>query len=76
MSETSPVKDIEPNSLNELFSRDPLELADQDIDRIVEVLRERRNNWLLTEESPKPKRAPAKKLTQAEVDDLLKDLPI
>jgi len=75
-SAVSPVKDISPNSLDELFSRDPLELADADIDKIVAVLRERRNNWLIAEEAPKTKRAPAKKLTQDEVNDLLKDLPI
>lgn len=76
MSETSPVKDISPDSLDDLFSRDPLQLADADVDKIVAELRRRRQNWLLAEEAPKVKRAPAKKLTEAEVNDLLKDLPI
>lgn len=76
MSETSPVKDISPDSLDDLFSCDPLQLADADVDKIVAELRRRRQNWLLAEEAPKAKRAPAKKLTEAEVNDLLKDLPI
>lgn len=45
-----------PASLEELFSRDPLHLQDQDITRIVEELRRKRANWAKSEaEGKKPK---------------------
>ncbi len=52
-SPTSPLSEAEPNSLDELFNRDPLELADQDIQRIVAVFRAQRKNFDLEEASAK-----------------------
>lgn len=33
----------EPTDINELFSRDPMKLSDQDIDKIILEFRKRRN---------------------------------
>lgn len=41
----SPLHEATPDSLDELFSRDPLELSDQDLDSIVAHLRAQRNQW-------------------------------
>lgn len=50
-----------PTSLDELFQRDPKDLSDQDIGRIVAELRRARQNWQVTEVQAKSKpKAPAK----------------
>ena len=41
----SPLAEAIPESLDELFSRDPLQLAEPDIDKIVARLRAERANW-------------------------------
>lgn len=41
----SPLAEVQPQTLGELFSRDPLSLSDQDIDKIVEELRRQRAKW-------------------------------
>jgi len=41
----SPLVQASPESLDELFSRDPLELSSQDIDKIVAHLRAQRHQW-------------------------------
>ncbi len=46
---TSPLTEADPDSLNELFSRDPLELSDADIDRIVAKEREVSAIWAAEE---------------------------
>ncbi len=61
MSEqANPLEEAVPTSLDELFSRDPLKLGEQDIIKIVEELRRMRKNFLLTDNEPKAarKRAP------------------
>jgi hypothetical protein len=60
MSENpNPLEEAMPDSLDELFSRDPLKLGETDLRRIVEELRRMRKNFLITEaEGKKPKRAP------------------
>jgi hypothetical protein len=45
VSEPSALPAFSPTSLDELFSRDPLQLADQDLDIIVEELRRQRAAW-------------------------------
>lgn len=52
---------ISPGSLDELFSRDPLQLSDQDIDTIVGKLREQRMDWVANEAQGKTPRAKAAK---------------
>jgi hypothetical protein len=41
----SPLQEADPNSLSELFARDPLELTQQDIKTIVAKLRASRAIW-------------------------------
>lgn len=45
----SPLHSASPESLDELFSRDPLELSNQDLDKIVAHLRAQRNQWAADE---------------------------
>jgi len=48
--ETTPIAEANPASLDELFSRDPLDLADTDLDKMVAELEAQRLAW----ESNKP----------------------
>lgn len=63
---------ISPASLDELFSRDPLQLSDQDIDTIVGKLREQRLDWAAKEAQGKaPKAAkPSQAVKNMTLDDL------
>lgn len=75
----SPLEGVESQTLDELMSRDPLDLADSDIERIVRVLREQRKRWLVEALAPKAAKPtagkPAKRnATAADVADLMKDL--
>ncbi len=55
----NPLAEALPDSLDDLFSRDPLKLSEVDLRRIVEELRRMRKNFLLSENAPaKPKKAP------------------
>ena len=45
MSEPSPLAEAAPESLDELFSRDPLKLQTQDLQKIIDVLRAARERW-------------------------------
>jgi hypothetical protein len=55
----NPLTEALPDSLDDLFSRDPLKLSEVDLRRIVEELRRMRKNFLLSENAPaKPKKAP------------------
>lgn len=79
MTITSPLEGVESQTLDELMSRDPLDLADADIEKIVSVLREQRKRWLVEAQAPKaPKaagaKAPKRTATPADVADLMKDL--
>lgn len=42
---TSPITQVNPNSLEAIFNKNPLELTDAEIDKIVEVERTARLNW-------------------------------
>lgn len=48
-SQVNPLTEASSTSLEELFSRDPLGLSDQDLDVIVAKLREERMRWQLAE---------------------------
>jgi hypothetical protein len=65
----SPLAEANPESLQELFDKDPLQLTDPDIDRVVAELRTMRERWALTEKKGK---APPKKglATGLSLDDL------
>lgn len=41
----SPLAEASPESLDELFSRDPLKLQTADLTRIIETLRTQRQRW-------------------------------
>lgn len=45
----SPLDEAKPESLEELFSRDPLDLTSDDVARIVSELRVRRSQWMTEE---------------------------
>lgn len=47
----SPLAEAVPESLDELFSRDPLSLTQQDLDKIIANLREARARWAAAEAS-------------------------
>ncbi len=68
MSDPTPIGELpfapNPRSLDELFSRDPLELSSRDLDDIIATLREARKNWLI-EEASGAKRAKAPKVVKA-----------
>lgn len=49
----SPIAEVHHQTLDELLSRDPLDLADADIEKIVSVLRSQRDKWALEEAKPK-----------------------
>ena len=68
---TSPVADVNYNTLDEHFSRDPFGLSDADLDVIVAELRRRRSAWLLEEAKPKPERATKRKASQEEIKSVL-----
>lgn len=46
----SPLNEASPKSLDELFDRDPLDLADEDVDTIITTMRTNRALWLKLEE--------------------------
>jgi hypothetical protein len=49
----SPLAAASPSSLAELFERDPLNLTDGDIERIVQELRSAREKWIIAEKKGK-----------------------
>jgi hypothetical protein len=53
----SPLAEASPTSLDELFSLDPLQLTDENIDRIVLELRAQRDRWQQTEKKGRGKKA-------------------
>lgn len=74
---TSPLAEAKPESLNELFSRDPLTLTEEDAERICAVFRKERENWKPGEVARKTATKGASKGTRkiaAPADIDLKDL--
>lgn len=68
----SPLHSAAPESLDELFSRDPLELTDQNLDQIVSHLRAQRHQWA-QEEATGAKKSKAKQIKPKErvkIEDL------
>lgn len=66
----NPLAEANPESLSDLFEKDPLLLTDADIERIVSELRSARANWLQKEKVTKgnPKRAAPSNLSLADLD--------
>jgi len=76
---TSPLASADPSSLEELFSKDPLDLQSQDLDRIIETLRAQRAKFLAMPEKAPAKRTAKAPLAKAELggkspEDFLKEL--
>lgn len=72
-----PLANVNPSSLEELFSKDPLELQDQDLDAIVTALRAQRAKFLAQPEKAPSQRKPKLvkvDLGQQSPQDFLKDL--
>lgn len=55
MSNPSPLAEASPSSLQELFDRDPLQLTDPDIEKIVAELRAQRQRWESGQKASKSK---------------------
>lgn len=74
--EGTPLDGVNHQTLDELFSRDPLGLADSDIDAIVTNLRKMRLTWAAqeAENQQKPKRVAKVKATPGELAELEKQL--
>lgn len=64
--EVAPLAEASPASLDELFSRDPFDLAEADIERIVMEFRRARENWATAEASGAKKAPKAVKAPKAE----------
>jgi hypothetical protein len=73
-NQNSPLAEVDETSLNELMNRDPLSLADSDIDKIAEALRAQRKHFAQTEAEgkrpTKPKKAASVK-EEFKLDDLI-----
>ena len=75
--EQTPLKEADPKSLEDLFDKDPLNLTDADITKIVAELRLNRAAWAAEEavKATKPKRAakaPKASASKLSLDDLFK----
>ena len=66
----SPLSEASPDSLEELFSRDPLDLTDRDLDRIVAELRAKRHLWT-QEQATKPERKSKVARKELDLEDFL-----
>ena len=63
----------QPTTLDELFSRDPKKLSDEDIEKIVAEFRRKRVDWLVSDSQEK-KRPRAAKAEAGTVELKLEDL--
>lgn len=70
----SPLTEVDPASIDELFSRDPLSLSTQEIATIVAVLRAQADNWKQAEESGKKSAPKVKSVSIPALDNLELDL--
>lgn len=64
----NPLLEAPATSLDELFSRDPLDLSDQDLSVIVVELRRQRVRWKQAEAEGKTARAPKAKAPKLTAD--------
>ena len=64
---TNPLTEAASDSLQELFDRDPLQLTDHDIERIVTELRAQRERWQVAEKKGAKRPAP-KNISLSDLD--------
>jgi ferric-dicitrate binding protein FerR (iron transport regulator) len=65
--------EAQPDSLNEVFSRDPLKLSNQDLARVIAELRRARAKWVVedqAEKKPRVKAPPKAVKLDVRLDDL------
>lgn len=53
---TSPLEEVDPAILDELFARDPMNLTNDDVDMITDKLRGERAVWCKSDENAKAKK--------------------
>lgn len=53
---TSPLEEVDPAILDELFARDPMNLTNDDVDMITDKLRTERAVWCKSDEDAKAKK--------------------
>lgn len=73
---SSPLTEVDPAAIAELFNRDPETLTDTEVNTLIAEYRKRRSEWLIVEEKTKakPKGAKGIPVSSAEIEDLLKGL--
>lgn len=70
----SPLAEAEPESLQILFSMDPLELTDEDVDKIAQVLWSQQEKWAIKEEVKQKEGKKPRVLKKALDDESLKNV--
>lgn len=73
---TSPLLEVKPDSLEDIFSKDPRTLEEKDLERIVAALRSQREKWNQAEAAGKKTLRQAKPKTTATATLTLEDLGI
>jgi len=69
-STSSPMSQVTPESLNEVFNKDPELVTDEEITKIVLALQADRARFILTEKAPKVKAPKAKLDDSVTLEDL------
>lgn len=74
--EPIPTEEVLPQSLDELFNKDPLQLSDQEIVVICAAFRQQRKNFALEDKEAKAAGKPVKKkaIQNVDLDNLDLDL--
>jgi len=67
-----PLDNTQPQTLDELFSRDPLDLSSVDLEKIVGELRRQRDKWAETEHALQTKPKERAKITKLNPTELAK----
>lgn len=71
---SSPLVKVDPQSLDALFSADPLGWSDADLDRLIAEERRARENWAKAESTGTTRSASAKLKTPGTAIKSIKDL--
>lgn len=81
MPSSTPLTEVSPEAVDELFSRDPLKLSNADIEKLVLHFRAERHQWQRLEAEGKTRSKPRGKkattsapMTAGDVDDILGSL--
>jgi hypothetical protein len=66
----SPLAEANPESLQEIFDKDPLKLTDDDIERVVAEERAMREKWKASERAGSTRKPPKQEVPNLSLDDL------